>query len=206
MMARVVVLNATRKKHLISWTHPIINGPAIPHMLQIFLAKPEKAIWALTHIAALLSPSRRLACWSCHAGYGKTPTGAKNIEQAKNIDCLVCHSQDYKRKAVPPYHNSDINMDRLVDMTDFSLLSMEWMNNNCNEVTGCNFTDLYGDGQINIIDLQFFANEWLGCTDPSGSCNYSWTETLKYTDYQGITRTWTLPKENENGDFQYGPR
>ena len=145
--------------------------------------------------------SRRLACWSCHAGYGKTPTGEINIEQASNIDCLVCHSENYIRRTVPMFDAADINMDRHVDMEDFGILAMEWGATNCNDITGCNYTDISGDGQVSMPDMEYFAQEWLGCT----KCSAAWLEQVTYTDYQGIERTWTLPKENENGDYQYGP-
>ncbi len=149
--------------------------------------------------------SRRIACWSCHAGLGKTPTGELNMEQINNIDCLMCHSQMYKRKAVPPYPSADINLDRYVNVSDLALLSLEWLKSGCTPMTGCNNTDLAGGGSINLLDFQILAMEWLTCTDPAGSCLFQWTETLTYLDYQGISHSWTLPAENENGDFQYGP-
>lgn len=149
--------------------------------------------------------SRRIACWSCHAGLGKTPTGELNMEQINNIDCLMCHSQMYKRKAVPPYPSADINLDRYVNVNDLALLSLEWLKSGCTPMTGCNNTDLAGGGSINLLDFQILAMEWLTCTDPAGSCLFQWTETLTYLDYRGISHSWTLPVEDENGDFQYGP-
>ncbi len=149
--------------------------------------------------------SRRIACWSCHAGLGKTPTGELNMEQINNIDCLMCHSQMYKRKAVPQYPSADINLDRYVNVNDLALLSLEWLRSGCTPMTGCNNTDLAGGGSINLLDFQILAMEWLTCTDPAGTCLFQWTETLTYLDYQGISHSWTLPVEDENGDFQYGP-
>lgn len=149
--------------------------------------------------------SRRIACWSCHVGYGKTPTGEINSEQAANIDCLMCHSQMYERKAVAPYPDADINRDRYVNLADLSLFSKQWLSAGCTPTTGCNFTDLFGDGQVDLLDVRQLAAEWLTCTDPAGSCNYRWTETLTYIDYQGVSHSWTLPNEDANGDFQYGP-
>lgn len=149
--------------------------------------------------------SRRIACWSCHAGYGKTPTRELNTEQINNIDCLMCHSQMYKRKAVPPYPKSDINLDRYVDILDLAILTQEWLNTGCSPMSGCNHTDLFGSGQVDLRDFREISKHWLLCTEPEGSCNFQWTETLTYIDYQGISHSWTLPLENENGDFQYGP-
>ena len=149
--------------------------------------------------------SRRIACWSCHAGNGKTPTNELTLGQVNNIDCLVCHSESYKRKAVPPHMVADLNRDRYVDMSDFSMLSMEWLNSDCDAFTGCSYADLAADSQVNIADLGLFAADWLGCTDVAAGCDYQWTESLTYTDYLGVTRTWILPIENENGDFAYGP-
>lgn len=149
--------------------------------------------------------SRRIACWSCHAGNGKTPTAELRMEQYQNIDCLMCHSQMYKRKAVPLYPKSDINRDRYVNVEDLAVFSQAWLNTGCNPVTGCNFTDLSGNGRIDLMDFSAIAREWLLCTDPAGPCNFQWTQTLTYLDYQGISRQWTLPIEDESGDFQYGP-
>jgi hypothetical protein len=47
--------------------------------------------------------SRRIACWTCHVGYGKVPKSAMTGEQLNNIDCLTCHQEKYKRKGAPPY-------------------------------------------------------------------------------------------------------
>ena len=36
-------------------------------------------------------------CSKCHAGLGLKPSADATAEQLENIDCLVCHSADYKR-------------------------------------------------------------------------------------------------------------
>ena len=36
-------------------------------------------------------------CARCHAGLGLKPTTEATLEQLENIDCLVCHSSQYKR-------------------------------------------------------------------------------------------------------------
>jgi len=149
--------------------------------------------------------SRRLACWSCHVGNGKTPTGELVMEQINNIDCLMCHSQMYKRKPVAPYSTADINLDRYVNVEDLAIFSQEWLNSGCGPIFGCNYTDVFNSGRIDLLDFQILAMEWLTCTDPAGSCLFQWTETFTYLDYQGLSHTWTLPIEDENGDFQYGP-
>ncbi|HEY9078212.1 MAG TPA: hypothetical protein VIO61_16880 [Anaerolineaceae bacterium] len=37
-------------------------------------------------------------CATCHVGIGSKPTAEKTSDQLNNIDCLVCHSDTYKRK------------------------------------------------------------------------------------------------------------
>ncbi len=37
-------------------------------------------------------------CAKCHVGLGDKPTPDPNFAQLENIDCLVCHSDSYKRK------------------------------------------------------------------------------------------------------------
>lgn len=36
-------------------------------------------------------------CGSCHAGLGKRPERTETREQLENIDCLICHQEQYKR-------------------------------------------------------------------------------------------------------------
>ena len=36
-------------------------------------------------------------CAQCHVGLGAKPTAAASQEQLENIDCLICHSDEYKR-------------------------------------------------------------------------------------------------------------
>jgi hypothetical protein len=47
--------------------------------------------------------SRRISCWTCHAGNGKVPSSTVSTEQLNNIDCLMCHHELYKRKAGGPF-------------------------------------------------------------------------------------------------------
>lgn len=39
-------------------------------------------------------------CGSCHVGLGLRPETTESSEQLKNIDCMVCHQEKYKRKKV----------------------------------------------------------------------------------------------------------
>jgi hypothetical protein len=41
-----------------------------------------------------------VGCGSCHVGMGAVPIPTATQEQLNNIDCLICHSDVYKRKAV----------------------------------------------------------------------------------------------------------
>ena len=77
--------------------------------------------------------SRRIACWSCHAGNGRVPKMTVDSSQLANIDCLTCHQDAYRRKAAPP------------------------------------------------------------------------AVQLTYRGYDGVARTWTLPQEDAEGNFQYVP-
>jgi hypothetical protein len=40
------------------------------------------------------------ACGSCHVGLGAKPEATATPSQLQNIDCLICHQKDYKRKKV----------------------------------------------------------------------------------------------------------
>ena len=37
-------------------------------------------------------------CAKCHVGLGRKPEAEASVSQLENIDCLVCHSENYKRK------------------------------------------------------------------------------------------------------------
>ncbi|MBF0266661.1 MAG: hypothetical protein HQL46_15470 [Gammaproteobacteria bacterium] len=59
------------------------------------------------------------ACMSCHIGRGALPEQNVSQAQLENIDCLVCHQKDYKRKKVngvmvPDLDNMSISMDEAV--------------------------------------------------------------------------------------------
>jgi hypothetical protein len=59
------------------------------------------------------------ACGSCHAGLGAKPELNPSTAQLENIDCLICHQKDYKRKKVngvfiPDTANMIITMDQAV--------------------------------------------------------------------------------------------
>ncbi len=59
------------------------------------------------------------ACNGCHVGLGTFPSSTPSQAQYDNIDCLICHQKDYKRKKVngifqPDTANMTITMDQAV--------------------------------------------------------------------------------------------
>jgi len=44
-------------------------------------------------------------CAGCHVGNGLPPTAEMTTEQLNNIDCLMCHQDDYARIGAPPYED-----------------------------------------------------------------------------------------------------
>ncbi|MFZ3047827.1 MAG: hypothetical protein WA151_18080, partial [Desulfatirhabdiaceae bacterium] len=59
------------------------------------------------------------ACGSCHVGLGEKPETTATLAQTQNIDCLICHQKDYKRKKVngvfvPDAENMTITMDQAI--------------------------------------------------------------------------------------------
>jgi hypothetical protein len=58
-------------------------------------------------------------CGNCHAGLGAKPEPTPSASQLQNIDCLICHQKEYKRKKVngvfvPDTANMTITMDQAV--------------------------------------------------------------------------------------------
>jgi len=49
--------------------------------------------------------SRRIACSGCHAGNGGAPHPDPTPGQLHNIDCLMCHQDDYARKPAGPFES-----------------------------------------------------------------------------------------------------
>jgi len=47
--------------------------------------------------------SSRATCAGCHVSNGKYPTEVATTEQLNNVDCMMCHQEDYARIAAPPY-------------------------------------------------------------------------------------------------------
>ena len=78
------------------WTGPTPNVPSIVGPA----GKGERGF--NTYCGSPLS-SRRSTCTPCHAGNGGTPSGEMTPEQLANIDCLMCHQDQYKRKAAGPF-------------------------------------------------------------------------------------------------------
>lgn len=56
---------------------------------------------------------------------------------------------------------ADFNLDGIVNLLDYSLLSYYWMEEDCTDPDGCQITDLYSDGTIDLKDLLLFADDWL---------------------------------------------
>ena len=50
-----------------------------------------------------IETSRWATCAGCHAGYGQRPQPDPTTDQLNNIDCLMCHQDDYARTAAGPY-------------------------------------------------------------------------------------------------------
>lgn len=44
-------------------------------------------------------------CAGCHVGNGLPPSTEMTTEQLNNIDCLMCHQDDYARVGAPPYED-----------------------------------------------------------------------------------------------------
>ncbi|MDP1990011.1 MAG: choice-of-anchor D domain-containing protein [Syntrophales bacterium] len=59
------------------------------------------------------------ACGSCHVGLGAKPEATATVAQLQNVDCLICHQKEYKRKKVngvfvPDTANMTVTMDQAV--------------------------------------------------------------------------------------------
>jgi hypothetical protein len=77
------------------------SGPT-PNVLNID-GHAGKSNGAFNSYCGTTATSRLATCAGCHVGYGQRPTTNPNQEQLNNIDCLMCHQEQYARTAAPPY-------------------------------------------------------------------------------------------------------
>ena len=181
------------------WTGPTPNVPNIA-------ANAGKGDLGFNTYCGSVVSSPRATCASCHVGYGRTPDPTISYEQLANIDCMMCHQDQYERKLVDPYPVGDFNLDRYVDTVDLSIFVSRWLSMNCSLPLGCGPTDLTNDRDVDLRDYSVFANHWGDCTDADVQCGYMGGFAEKtFTDYLDISRTWTFPVHDDQGSFQYGP-
>jgi hypothetical protein len=60
--------------------------------------------------------------------------------------------------------DSDIDCD--VDFTDYAVLAIHWLNQNCTETDWCDRADIDQSGEVDIFDLAVFADNWLIGAEP----------------------------------------
>ena len=70
---------------------------------------------------------------------------------------------------------SDVTGDCYVNIEDAVFLANYWLNNNCQVTNDCQGADIGGDGDVTLIDLAVFSQEWLQCNHPQNiSCQPTW--------------------------------
>jgi hypothetical protein len=79
------------------------SGPT-PNVLNI-PGNAGKSDGAFNTYCGTIETSRFATCAGCHVGYGQKPSTEMSREQLNNIDCLMCHQQNYARKAAGPYED-----------------------------------------------------------------------------------------------------
>ena len=80
------------------------TGPT-PNVLNIPGYAGERGFGAIgfnTYCGAHATSSRA-TCAGCHVGYGRFPAPQMTTDQLHNIDCLMCHQDQYKRKPAGPF-------------------------------------------------------------------------------------------------------
>ena len=79
---------------------PTPNVPNIP-------GDAGKSNGAFNTYCGTIQTSRFATCAGCHTGYGQKPLPEATPEQLNNVDCLMCHQNDYARTAAGPYEYID---------------------------------------------------------------------------------------------------
>ncbi len=62
------------------------------------------------------------------------------------------------------YGDSDIDCD--VDLADYAVFAIHWLNQDCTEEDWCDRADINQSGEVDIFDLAIFAEYWLEGTEP----------------------------------------
>ncbi|MBN1819046.1 MAG: hypothetical protein JW828_16925, partial [Sedimentisphaerales bacterium] len=172
------------------WTGPTPNVPNIP-------GNAGKGVGGFNTYCGSVETSRRIACSTCHIGNGLAPREQISARQLQNIDCLMCHSEPYQRRAVSPLPQEDLNRDTKIDFADFARFAAGWQSIDCRTSNQwCMGADVNFDGIVTDQDLLRMADAWTTQTRPIN---------LTFADYQGVERTWMLPDETPEGDFSFLP-
>jgi hypothetical protein len=95
--ATCVACHQTEAQEMYGAVHYLEYGPT-PNVPNIAGYAGKGRLGFNTYCGAILS-SRRSTCWTCHASYGKVPRPEMTADQLNNIDCMMCHQDQYKRKA-----------------------------------------------------------------------------------------------------------
>jgi hypothetical protein len=92
------------------------TGPA-PRAVGI-TGEAGKASKAFNTYCGTPQTSLKSSCWSCHIGSGLMPSKDISLDQVENIDCLICHQDQYRRKAGPATEQ--------VTYTDYQGVTRTW--------------------------------------------------------------------------------
>jgi len=69
------------------------------------------------------------------------------------------------------YPIGDLNLDRYVNILDFSLFALQWLQTGCTAHNWCGGADLDQSGEVSLSDLAVLVSHWLECTDKNAPCN-----------------------------------
>ncbi len=189
-----VACHPVQTENMFGSVHYQLTGPT-PNVTSISGNAGKGELGFNTYCGTALS-SPRATCASCHVGNGKTPSANITTSQLHNIDCLMCHQEKYKRKAIASLRIGDIGTDGLVNFADFSRFASQWREVDCRAKDNCGGADLNDSNDVDGTDLSLLAGNWL----ESGGFRY-----LTFTDYLGVEHSWQMPIEDASGNFQYGP-
>lgn len=82
------------------------SGPT-PNVLNI-TGDAGKSNGAFNTYCGTIQTSRFATCAGCHTGNGQRPKPEATTEQLNNVDCLMCHQNDYARTAAGPYEYLEV--------------------------------------------------------------------------------------------------
>jgi len=95
------------------------------------------------------------------SGYGDPIDWSGSTNPTPSVTSNVPNIKLTAFSTSPVQLTPDINTDGIVDLRDFALFAVQWLQNDCGTPDWCCGADFNLSGIVDIVDLSIIASEWL---------------------------------------------